>query len=196
MLKGNNNTFYFVVGLKNMNTANNKRRQQSTVSIIRAYLNLVVSRNDIKSISVSDICKKAGINRTTFYAHFLDMDDLLRTVYERMLEEYLKVFQTETDSGTHSFDFNKLFTNIKENQIFYRIYFKLGFDFKDIFIQNGSLDIASRFYSDLDHLDYHIAFFEAGITAIIRKWLDGGCQETPETISKILGDEYTKKNTY
>ena len=196
MLKGNNNTFYFVVGLKNMNTVNNKRRQQSTVSIIRAYLNLVVSRNDIKSISVSDICKKAGINRTTFYAHFLDMDDLLRTVYERMLEEYLKVFQTETDSGTHSFDFNKLFTNIKENQIFYRIYFKLGFDFKDIFIQNGSLDIASRFYSDLDHLDYHIAFFEAGITAIIRKWLDGGCQETPETISKILGDEYTKKNTY
>ena len=196
MLKGNNNTFYFVVGLKNMNTTNNKRRQQSTVSIIRAYLNLVVSRNDVKSISVSDICKKAGVNRTTFYAHFLDMDDLMRTVYERMLEEYLKVFKTETDSGTHSFDFNKLFTNIKENQIFYKIYFKLGFDFKDIFIQNGSLDIASRFYSDLDHLDYHIAFFEAGITAIIRKWLDGGCQETPETISKILGDEYTKKNTY
>ena len=155
-----------------MNTANNKRHQQSTVSIIRAYLNLVVSRSDIKSISVSDICKKAGVNRTTFYAHFLDMDDLLRTVYERMLEEYLKVFQTEADSGAHSFDF------------------------KDIFIQNGSLDIAGRFYSDLDHLDYHIAFFEAGITAIIRKWLDGGCQEEPETISRILADEYQKKNTY
>lgn len=179
-----------------MNTANNKRHQQSTVSIMRAYLSLVVSRNDIKSISVSDICKKAGVNRTTFYAHFLDMDDLLRAVYERMLEEYLKVFQTEADSGTHSFDFNKLFINIRENQIFYKIYFKLGFDFKDIFIQNGSLDIAGRFYSDLDHLDYHIAFFEAGITAIIRKWLDGGCLEEPETISKILADEYQKKNVY
>lgn len=179
-----------------MNTVNNKRHQQSKSSIIKAYMNLVVSRNDVKSITVSDICKKAGINRTTFYAHFLDIDDLIREVYEIMLTEYLHVFQDESDSGVHSFDFNKLFINIKENQIFYRIYFKLGFDFKEIFLQNGALDIAGHFYSDLNHLDYHIAFFEAGITAIIKKWLDTGCKEEPEMISQIIADEYQKKNTF
>ena len=179
-----------------MNTVNNKRHKQSKASIIKAYMNLVVSRKDVKSITVSDICKKAGINRTTFYAHFLDIDDLVREVYEVMLTEYLHVFQDEADSGVHSFDFNKMFINIKENQIFYRIYFKLGFDFKEIFLKNGALDIAGRFYSDLSHLDYHIAFFEAGITAIIKKWLDTGCKEDPETISQIIADEYQKNNTF
>ena len=36
----------------------------------------------------------------------------------------------------------------------------------------------------------------AGITAIIQKWLNCDCKESPETIARILVDEYQKKNTY
>lgn len=179
-----------------MNTSNNKRQQQSIISIQRAYLNLVVSRPDIHSITVSDICKKAGINRTTFYAHYLDLEDLKRAIFDWMMEEYLHIFQEEADTGRHSYDFLKLFRHIKENQLFYRIYFKLGFDFKESFLQNDvAIGTARQFYKDLDMLEYHIEFFAAGITAIIRKWLEGGCQEEPEKMAAVIADEYQKKNT-
>ena len=40
--------------------------------------------------------------------------------------------------------------------------------------------------------DYHIEFFSAGSTALIKKWLANDCKESPETISKILFDEYKR----
>ena len=39
-------------------------------------------------------------------------------------------------------------------------------------------------------MDYHIEFFKAGITAIIKKWLNSGCVESPEEINDILISEY------
>ena len=178
-----------------MNKANNARNLQSKAAIQKAYLNLVVARNDISTITVSDICKKAGVNRTTFYAHYLDIDDLTSAIYDWMLNEFLGVFAEETNTKSHSYDFNKLFRNIKDNQLFYRIYFKLGFDFKGPFIKNGAAMVADQFYHDTRYIDYHIEFFAAGITAMIKKWLDGGCQESPETMGRILADEYQKNNT-
>ena len=181
----------------NVNKANNARNQKSKDAIRKAYLNLVISRDDISSITVSDVCKKAGINRTTFYAHYMDMDDLVDSIYEWMMSEFLNVFNDEVESKHHSFNFLKLFRNIKENQIFYRLYFKLGFDFKEIFLKNGeSFDIEGSYFKDISHIDYHIEFFSSGITAIIQKWLARGCEESPETIAQILVDEYQKKNTF
>ena len=43
-----------------------------------------------------------------------------------------------------------------------------------------------------EHIDYHIAFFSAGLNALIRHWLDGGCKETPEEMVEILKSEYAK----
>ena len=43
-------------------------------------------------------------------------------------------------------------------------------------------------------IDYHIEFFKAGLNAIIRKWLEEGCKETPEEIDNIIKDEYKNKN--
>ena len=182
-----------------MNKTNNKRTTQSKTAIQRAYLNLVISRSDINTITVSDICKKAKINRTTFYAHYFDINDLIDSIQEWMINEFLNVFKEEVSNKKHSFDFEKLFRNIKDNQIFYKIYFKLGFDFKKTFTENGantSLDIGRLFYKDTKHIDYHIEFFSAGITAIIKKWLDSGCKESPHTMGLILVNEYRKKNTF
>ena len=179
-----------------MNTANNARRKKSKDDIRKAYLNLVISRNDIASITVSDICKKAHVNRTTFYSHYDGIEELNTSIFKWMVEQFLNVFSEESENREHSFDFLKLFKNIKENQIFYKLYFKLGFDFKELFLKNGAADIASQFMADTSHIDYHIEFFAAGITAIIQKWLDSDCKESPETIARILVDEYQKKNTY
>ena len=43
---------------------------------------------------------------------------------------------------------------------------------------------------DDKYIDYHIEFFMAGLNAIIKKWLNNGCLESPEEINRILQDEY------
>ena len=34
----------------------------------------------------------------------------------------------------------------------------------------------------------------AGLNAVVKKWLNNGCKESPEEINKILEDEYKNKN--
>ena len=48
--------------------------------IIRSMLKLV-RRKKFSSITISDICEMAGINRRTFYRYYSDKYDLLRDVY-------------------------------------------------------------------------------------------------------------------
>lgn len=179
-----------------MNKSDNKRKEHTKQAIQKSYMNLVATTKNVDSITVSDICKKAGINRTTFYSHYIDLDDLIQSIYEWMMGEFLNVFKDETTSLKHSFDFEKLFINIKENQLFYKLYFKLGFDFKNIFASHSAADISNKYFKNNKYLDYHIDFFAAGITAIIQKWLARDCKESPKVMAQIIADEYQKDNTY
>lgn len=54
-----------------MNTPNNKRKKESIERIEKVFISLLQT-NELNEISVSDICKLAGLNRTTFYANYTD----------------------------------------------------------------------------------------------------------------------------
>ena len=111
-----------------MNTKNNKRRRESMEKIEKAFVELLQER-ELKEITVSDICKKADVNRTTFYSHYDGIEELNASIFKWMVEQFLNIFSEESENREHSFDFLKLFKNIKENQIFYKLYFKLGLNF-------------------------------------------------------------------
>ena len=58
-----------------MNTKNNRRRRESVEKIEKAFVKLLQTE-ELKRITVADICKESGLNRSTFYANFLDVYDL------------------------------------------------------------------------------------------------------------------------
>ena len=118
-----------------MNTPNNRRRRESRKRIEAAFMQLIQNR-ELNEISVTEICQSADINRTTFYANYVDLYDLAEAV-QKHLEE-----------------------------------------------------AASRF--DSRHIEYHISFFGNGLNAVIRKWLDNGCRETPEEMVSIITEEYSR----
>lgn len=43
------------------------------------------------------------------------------------------------------------------------------------------------------NMEYHIEFFKAGMSAIIKKWLLTNCKESPEEMIEILDSEYKGK---
>ena len=54
-----------------------------------------------------------------------------------------------------------------------------------LLLKNMTLTCQKHLYND-QFIDYHIEFFMAGLNAIIKKWLQNGCQESPEEINAIL----------
>lgn len=108
-----------------MNKPNNKRRKDSQKRIETAFIRLLQDR-ELNQITVTEICKAAQVNRTTFYANYLDIYNLADAVQKRLEEEVIGLYQEERERQYNSNNFLKLFCHIKENQIFYKTYFKLG----------------------------------------------------------------------
>ena len=173
-----------------MNTVNNKRRKQSQEKIEKIFIQLI-QKKEIENISVSDICKLAKLNRSTFYANYIDIYDLVEKIKENMANEFAE-FQLSNNSKHDPDGYLNLFRHIKNNQIFFKTYFKL----ESISITPSphyNIDLAKKYYNN-EYVDYHIEFFRAGLNAIIKKWLNNGCKETPEEMSSILINEYKNKN--
>ena len=110
-----------------MNTPNNRRRKESREKIEKAFVELLQTR-ELSQISVSDICKQAGLNRTTFYANYTDIYGLADAIRDRLETNLLELYQEEHTTGINSNNYLKLFRHIEQNQIFYQTYFKLGYD--------------------------------------------------------------------
>jgi len=66
-----------------MNVKNNKRRRESQEKIEKAFIELLQTR-EIKDITVSDLIKMTELNRSTFYANYLDMCDLADKTREKL----------------------------------------------------------------------------------------------------------------
>ncbi|MGM9877002.1 MAG: TetR-like C-terminal domain-containing protein [Bacilli bacterium] len=172
-----------------MNIHNNKRRKNSVEKIEKTFLQLIQNKN-IDEISVSIICELSKLNRSTFYSNYIDIYDLAEKVKQQMEVEFAQ-FQLSNNAKQNYDGYLNMFRYIKDNQIFFKTYFKLESISMNIPTQYN-IKLAEKYY-DNKFIDYHIEFFRAGLNAIIKKWLNNGCKETPEEISEIITSEYKNK---
>ncbi len=168
-----------------MNVSNNKRRQATREKIEKVFIELLQEK-EISQISVSEIVKISGFNRSTFYANYVDIYNLADKLRDKLMNEVNSLYENDL-FGNCGNDYLKLFRHIRDNQIFYNTYFKLGYDGShavDLSILKEKQNIPD------EYLDYHVEFHRAGLNAIIKKWLLSGCRETPEDMVKIIKNEY------
>jgi len=169
-----------------MNTVNNRRRRESVSKIEKAFMELLQSK-ELKEISVSEICKITKLNRSTFYANFLDIYDLADKLCDKLEKDFSTLFSDDSNSRTNT-GAVKMFSHIKENQLFYKTYFKLDYDKKHEILTYDNNRAMNDFGGK--NIAYHITFFRNGLNAIIKMWLENGCKESPEEMNEILKEEY------
>lgn len=176
-----------------MNTKNNKRKRESMQKIEQVLIEFLQTK-ELNQISVFDICKKADLNRSTFYANYVDIYELADTIRKKLEAEVSELYKDEITEGFNSNNYLVLFQHIKENQIFYRTYFKLGYDEK-YKIWQYDYNLAKKHFGDR-FIEYHMEFFKSGLNRIIKIWLQNGCKETPEEMFEIIKSEYRGREEF
>ena len=68
-------------------------RTKLTQSLIRQAFTGLLQQKHIQRITVKELCQKAGINRSTFYAHYMDIYDLLQKLEEDMVEDFQRALK-------------------------------------------------------------------------------------------------------
>ena len=176
-----------------MNTKNNKRKRESMHKMEQVLIELLQSK-ELHEVSVSDLCNQAGLNRSTFYANYMDIYDLADKLREKLEGEVAALYEEEITRSYNSNDYLKLFQHIARNQIFYETYFKLGYD-EQYHIWQYDTELAEKHF-DNRFILYHMEFFKSGLTRIIKLWLQNGCRETPEEMAEILRSEYRGREEF
>ena len=179
-----------------MNTKNNKRYKVNNEKIETAFLSILHNRK-YEDISVREICEKAEINRSTFYAHYDDINDLIIKIENKFANNMSTIFNLGLRQEHKAFV--EMFEFIRKNKYFYRAF--LNIPYVTLAERNIKIEILKNIGNNTNidksnniGLFYRASFFGAGIKEMCRLWLERDCKETPEQMAKLLISEYGNRS--
>jgi AcrR family transcriptional regulator len=165
----------------------------------------LLKKKSFEYITVSEICKTAGVNRSTFYLHYETVGDLLNETVRYLLNDFLSYFSTDTQSVALNLMDCELDELIFIGDKYLTPYLSYVKDHKEVFAtalsHNKALGfeevyhrmfehifnpILDRFHYPQDNRQYVMMYYLNGINAIVLEWLRNHCSKSIKEISKII----------
>ncbi len=161
-----------------------------------AFLTLL-EKKDFAYITVKEICKVAGVNRSTFYLHYETMADLLTESVSHMNEQFLAYMKKDSEAFVIKLQdcpLDELYLITPEYLTPYLSYIKknkrlfltatenaavLGMDKSyDRMLRYVFTPILDRYGIPQKGRHYIMAFYIQGLIAIISEWVKNNCADS------------------
>lgn len=160
-----------------MNTKNNQRTRLSKILLKNALMDLLSEKGSVTKISVRELCERADLNRSTFYAHYSEPKELLEEVEAALLDatrEHLQRIGAENDVGAHRYLLSFLIY-IKENDKPFRTLLIDAGDpeFRSKFMQQSIIQFVENLNISFpkDQEQYIYSYILNGSTGVIIQWM-------------------------
>ena len=169
--------------------------QQTRELLRRAFMTLLAQK-PLEEISIKELCDLAQVNRSTFYAHYTDLRDLLRQIEDEMFEDFRKALDTLYQPGQDGLEpvvvTTGVFQCLKDNSDLCVV--TLG--------PHGDKNFALRllqcgreycfqnyaFYfkgATRQQVEYCYAFISSGCIGLLGRWLEDGMQMEPAQLARM-----------
>ena len=183
----------------------NESKYYNTSLLMNQALVELLYKKDYEYITIKEICKRAGVNRSTFYLHYDNVDDLLLETIENINKRFLSYFQEDDNTIQNKLndeDKNNLIfikpeyllpylNYIKENLVIFQVSAKHPYIMQsqkkyNMLKANVLFPIFSKFNISEKERKYFSEYYINGVYAIIEEWIKEGCKEEVEFISNII----------
>ncbi len=186
-------------------------RTRRSRSALEAALRELIAERELHQISVSDLTKRAGVDRSTFYEHYADVDDLAATACTAVFDELVASVSMAADrqhvdvddeemKRDRSTELTLMFAHVAEQAPLYRALLGTHGSARVINHLLRRIMIAAhngRSRSDIEvppHTDYpaliphdpFAAFVSGAVIGTIIDWLHRDCPGTPEQMSAAI----------
>lgn len=180
------------------------RIRRTRKALWEALIDLVVEKG-LHAITITDITRRAMVNRSTFYAHFEDKEDLLNQGMSDRLAELLDEVPPPPED-TAAIDLNqphpaavRAFEHVQENERFYRAMILEGrlAGFLRRFEESAKTHITSRMDQLRQQLhptvpvDALLHVIVGTQVSLIQWWLERGMQPGPHEMAVYLARTIT-----
>lgn len=183
----------------------NENKYFNTAILFDEALIYLLEKKDIEYITIKEICKKAGVNRSTFYLHYENVNDLVEETLNYINEKFIKYFNENSKDFIDKIKKSSLeelnliekkyltpyLTFIKDNKRIFKASFNNPNGLKTSTRYNHLkkyvlIPILNRFNVEEKEKDYILTFYINGIMAIIKNWLKKDCKDEINVIEDII----------
>lgn len=176
----------------------------TAIKMDNAFMELLEEK-DFEYISVKEICKRAGVNRSTFYLHYETIGDLLEEAVRYMNEKFLEYYGNKEQhiaNRIKTAELKELYLITPKFLIPYLEYIKKH---RKIFLtaikRSNSLGLSNTYNNMFTYIfnpimdkfsisekekKYLSAFYINGILAVIKTWISNNCEEDIDFIVKVI----------
>lgn len=167
------------------------QRVRLTKRLLKDALISLMQALPFDRITVKKLCEEAGINRTTFYLHYNDTEQLLLEAENDIISVASDMITGPDRSRTSLECISGFLSYVQLNSL----HFKTLLTFKDseVFIQRFSQDVVSSvkpYLNDLDMSDdkkeYLLYFALVGSLAVIREWILSGFRTPAGEMAELI----------
>jgi len=158
------------------------RITQSKSLLLDAFL-LFLEHKSFDEISISELCRKAGISRQTFYSNYKNKEDVLLEHLDNILNEFYSrnLSKLEYDEVFHIL--SVIFTKYHH---FLQNLFRANLDYQIMFRFERLVQQMNSEFQDHSHIEYFNCFFAGGIHLVLRKWLLLGTPITATQLTSVF----------
>lgn len=179
---------------------------KNTADKMDGALVALLEHKEFSQISIMDICQQAGVNRSTFYAHYDNTYDLLKETHRNLIGNFLD--ECTFDSPVDISDIRNLSKDdlnfitpkyllpylkyIQKHKRLCKIYAENAHAFEtnnidDYLIENLFFPIYEKYgVTDKKLIFYMQKYFLKGINAIINEWVRNDCEDDILFICEII----------
>lgn len=178
-----------------MKETKESRKTRYTRMVLEESLVQLMKQKPISKITVSELCEKADINRSTFYTHYIDIYDLLHTIEDETLlwaEEKIDTLLTETDKNE----------TLKILEVILQYFSDKSKHLQVLMSEQGDIDFQKQLLSliyrecgitfattqnsDLVTREFYFIFVVNGSVGLIRHWLKNGLNKSVKEMAEII----------
>lgn len=177
--------------------SNDEQRELTRQCLFDALM-ILWEQKPYEKITITEIAKKAGVSRMSFYRNFESKDAIVWGKLKELNDKYLVELARETEMRIEDFTVH-LYEYVRDNAAFMRKVMAADFAWMLLKLIEDYMEHPDAFQlSDVDlsvFQDENLRHFMAGgYGAMISKWLAGGMRESPREMGVQMA-RYVKRLT-
>ena len=170
------------------------RRVIKTRRQLKKGLAALMKEKSVNQITVKELVEEVDINRSTFYLHFKDIQDLLREIEENMEAQIKRAIEEHpiVSGNENAFYFiEDMFRVLDEEREISKAVIgpngDMGFihRIERIIKENSRGTLEKMFPGKKEDLKYFYAFCLSGCLGLVKVWLNEGEEKSPEEMAQM-----------
>lgn len=162
--------------------SNNEANRITRESICTAFLE-IISTKEFNDISISEIVRRAGVSRQSFYRNYNSKEDIVLEIESVMQTELIKKLNDPVYTENPKMWYLNFFSLIRANKAVVTILYKA--DHFETLLKKVPLLIESNLMSSTPDLHYRIIGSMGAVNAVALAWFNEGMKESEDEMADI-----------